>query len=151
MPQSMDKTITKKVLSDSTIYRETTMAAFTKTCEGVIQAITTVVRPRLVSLSQCKIPSTASYAGLDVTSLYTNVNNNNAVDAVISLYQQHQSQIPSMGFNANEIKIMLDAVLACNIFCFNDKIFEQRQGLAMGNAVTGYHFLGSRRTHIVNI
>ncbi|EYC06993.1 hypothetical protein Y032_0072g639 [Ancylostoma ceylanicum] len=218
MPQSMDKAITKKVLSDSTIYRETTMAAFTKTCEEVIQAITTVVRPRLgvaaarqpldlhpivptfynlvkmhkltsatdlstigpddirtrpiisscggpsdrlswllvkvlspllqfvgahivnvddflASLSQCKIPSTASYASFDGTSLYTNVNNNNAVDAVISLYQQHQSQIPSMGFNANEIKIMLDAVLACNIFCFNDKIFEQRRGLAMGNRI----------------
>ncbi|EYC22257.1 hypothetical protein Y032_0017g3246 [Ancylostoma ceylanicum] len=47
MPQSMDKSITNKVLSDSTIYRETTMAAFTKTCDEVIQAITTVVRPRL--------------------------------------------------------------------------------------------------------
>ncbi|EYC23386.1 hypothetical protein Y032_0015g2620 [Ancylostoma ceylanicum] len=40
-----------------------------------------------------------------------------------------------MGFNANEIKIMLDAVLACNIFCFNDKLFEQRRGLAMGNRI----------------
>ncbi|EYC13387.1 hypothetical protein Y032_0044g961 [Ancylostoma ceylanicum] len=89
----------------------------------------------LASLSQCQIPSTAYYASFDVASLYTNVNNDNAVDAVISLYEQHESQIHSMGFNANDIRVMLSATLSCNIFCFNNKMYEQKRGLAMGNRI----------------
>ncbi|EYC06051.1 hypothetical protein Y032_0078g1166 [Ancylostoma ceylanicum] len=89
----------------------------------------------LASLSHCQIPSTAYYASFDVTSLYTNVNNDSAVDAVISLYQQHQSQIQNMGFDANDIRVMLRATLNCNIFCFNERIYEQKRGLAMGNRI----------------
>ncbi|EYC16654.1 hypothetical protein Y032_0033g2766 [Ancylostoma ceylanicum] len=218
MPQSMDKDITNKALSDSTTYAETTMTAFNKACEKVKLAITTVIKSRLgvlvakqlldlhpivptyynlvkthklpsttdlirmpfdeiktrpiisscggpsdrlswllvellspllqfveahiinvdaflASLTQCQIPPTASYASFDVVSLYTNVNNNEAIDAVISLYQQHLAEIPSMGFNADEIRIMLEAVLGCNVFCFNNKMYEQRRGLAMGNRI----------------
>ncbi|EYB85791.1 hypothetical protein Y032_0290g1522 [Ancylostoma ceylanicum] len=89
----------------------------------------------LASLTQCQIPPTASYASFDVVSLYTNVNNRNAMDAVVSLYQQHLDQISNMGFSADDIRTMLEAVLACNVFCFNNRIFEQKRGLAMGNRI----------------
>ncbi|EYB96035.1 hypothetical protein Y032_0154g3002 [Ancylostoma ceylanicum] len=81
----------------------------------------------------CKIPSRVYYASFDVESLYTNVNNDNAVKAVISLYGQHESQIHSMGFNADDIRVMLSATLSCNIFCFNNKMYEQKRGL--GNRI----------------
>ncbi|EYC14467.1 hypothetical protein Y032_0040g223 [Ancylostoma ceylanicum] len=200
MPQSMDENITNRALSGSSTYCETTMATFSKACDKVKQAITTVVKPMLgaivakqllyshpivptfyslvktlkhspasdliaippetikirpilstcggssdrlswllvkvlspvlqfvgahivnvesilASLSQCQIPSAVYYASFEVTSLYTNANNDYAVDAVISLYEQHESQIHSMGFNANDIKVMLSATLSCSIFC----------------------------------
>ncbi|EYB91798.1 hypothetical protein Y032_0202g1796 [Ancylostoma ceylanicum] len=40
-----------------------------------------------------------------------------------------------MGFNANDIRVMLSATLSCNIFCFNNKMYEQKRGLAMGNRI----------------
>ncbi|EYC15205.1 hypothetical protein Y032_0037g3382 [Ancylostoma ceylanicum] len=89
----------------------------------------------LSSLSECQVPSTAAYASFDVVSLYTNVDNSSAIESVISLYEQHRSQISTMGFSADDVRTMINSVLACNVFRFENRFFEQRRGLAMGNRI----------------
>ncbi|EYC09600.1 hypothetical protein Y032_0059g2956 [Ancylostoma ceylanicum] len=89
----------------------------------------------LSSLSECQVPPTAAYASFDVVSLYTNVDNNSAIRAVIHLFEQNQSLIPNMGFSAGDITIMIEAVLSCNVFRFGNKLFEQIRGLSKGNRI----------------
>ncbi|EYC06584.1 hypothetical protein Y032_0075g972 [Ancylostoma ceylanicum] len=40
-----------------------------------------------------------------------------------------------MGFSAGDITIMIEAVLSCNVFRFENKLFEQIRGLSMGNRI----------------
>ncbi|EYC13496.1 hypothetical protein Y032_0043g749 [Ancylostoma ceylanicum] len=47
VPQSLDKDIVNHMLSDSTTYAETTVAAFRSTCEKVRETTSTVVKARL--------------------------------------------------------------------------------------------------------
>ncbi|EYB98645.1 hypothetical protein Y032_0129g1477 [Ancylostoma ceylanicum] len=47
VPQSLDKDVVNHILSDSTTYAETTVAAFRSACEKVKETISTVVKPRL--------------------------------------------------------------------------------------------------------
>ena len=89
----------------------------------------------LASLLQCDLSRATTYASLDVVSLYTNVDNRSAVEAVIASYERNQSQIATMGFDEDDIKVMLEAVLGCNIFSFNNQLLVQKRGLAMGNRI----------------
>lgn len=89
----------------------------------------------LASLLQCDLSKATTYASLDVVSLYTNVDNRSAVDAVICSYERNQSQITTMGFSGEDVKIMLEAVLACNMFSFDKQLLIQKRGLAMGNRI----------------
>ncbi|EYC07844.1 hypothetical protein Y032_0068g163 [Ancylostoma ceylanicum] len=36
-----------------------------------------------------------------------------------------------LGFSASDIEVLLEAALACNIFCFNHIFYAQKRGLAM--------------------
>ncbi|EYC25441.1 hypothetical protein Y032_0012g1894 [Ancylostoma ceylanicum] len=47
LPQSLDKEIVNQMLSDSTTYAETTVAAFRSTCKKVRETISAVLKPRL--------------------------------------------------------------------------------------------------------
>ncbi|KIH44425.1 hypothetical protein ANCDUO_25549, partial [Ancylostoma duodenale] len=47
VPQSLDRDIVNQMLSDSTTYAETTVAAFRRACEKVRKTISTVVKPKL--------------------------------------------------------------------------------------------------------
>ncbi|EYC33600.1 hypothetical protein Y032_0002g888 [Ancylostoma ceylanicum] len=98
-----------------------------------VGAHTVNVERFLSTLSECQVPSEAAYASFDV--VYINVDNSSAIDSVISLYEQHQSQISTMGFSADNVKTMINSVLACNVFRFENRFFEQRRGLAMGNRI----------------
>ncbi|EYC10986.1 hypothetical protein Y032_0053g2410 [Ancylostoma ceylanicum] len=89
----------------------------------------------LSSLHECQVPSSAAYASFDVVSLYTNVDNRSAVEAVSSLFQQHQGLISNMGFSTDDVTNMINTVLSCNVFRFENKFFEQRRGLSMGNRI----------------
>ncbi|XGW22287.1 hypothetical protein V3C99_004927, partial [Haemonchus contortus] len=40
-----------------------------------------------------------------------------------------------MGFSRSEVKDLIEAALECNIFCFDNKFYKQKRGLAMGNRV----------------
>ncbi|EYC44341.1 hypothetical protein Y032_0464g1927 [Ancylostoma ceylanicum] len=89
----------------------------------------------LSPLSECQLPPTAAYASFDVVSLYTNIDNNSAIRSVISLFEQHKGQISTMGFNADDITTTINSVLSCNVFRFENRFYEQRRGLAMGNRI----------------
>uniref|UniRef100_A0A7I5EEA8 Reverse transcriptase domain-containing protein n=1 Tax=Haemonchus contortus TaxID=6289 RepID=A0A7I5EEA8_HAECO len=217
MPQTMDKAITNKVLSDDSVYEESTLSAFESVCKRVRNAMSIVkkrrspemarrlygtvptvptlynlvkthkipaktgtmtlpwteikTRPiisscggpadglswllvRLLSpllryvgahivnveefisaLHQCPVPTGAFYASFDVVSFYTNVNNAGAVQAVLSLIEDNKDDITMMGFSRSEVKDLIEAALECNIFCFDNKFYKQKRGLAMGNRV----------------
>ncbi|VDO39588.1 unnamed protein product [Haemonchus placei] len=87
------------------------------------------------ALHQCPVPTGAFYASFDVVSLYTNVNNAGAVQAVLSLIEDNEDDITMMGFSRSEVKDLIEAALECNIFCFDNKFYKQKRGLAMGNRV----------------
>ncbi|XGW22536.1 hypothetical protein V3C99_005061, partial [Haemonchus contortus] len=217
MPQTMDKAITNKVLSDDSVYEESTLSAFESVCKrvknvmsivkkrtspemakrlyGTVPTVPTLyklvkthkipantntmtlpwteikTRPiiascggpadglswflvRLLSpllryvgahivnveefilaLHQCPVPTGAFYASFDVVSLYTNVNNEGAVQAVLSLIEDNKDHITMMGFSLSELKDLIEAALECNIFCFDNKFYKQKRGLAMGNRI----------------
>ncbi|EYC45601.1 hypothetical protein Y032_0422g1193 [Ancylostoma ceylanicum] len=40
-----------------------------------------------------------------------------------------------MDFSADDITTMINSVLSCNVFRFDNKFYEQRRGLAMGNRI----------------
>nr|CDJ92689.1 reverse transcriptase [Haemonchus contortus] len=93
------------------------------------------VEEYISALHQCPVPTGAFYASLDVVSLYTNVNNEGAVRAVLSLIEDTKDDITMMGFSRSEVKDLIKAALECNIFCFDNKFYKQKRGLAMGKRV----------------
>uniref|UniRef100_A0A7I5E8H5 Reverse transcriptase domain-containing protein n=1 Tax=Haemonchus contortus TaxID=6289 RepID=A0A7I5E8H5_HAECO len=136
MPQTMDKALTAKVLSDDTVYEESTLSAFESVCKRV-KSVMSIVKKR-TSPEMAKrvyVPKKAFYASFDVVPLDTNVNNAGAVQAVLSLIEDNEDHITMMGFSASEVKDLIEAALECNIFCFDNKFYKQKRGLAMGNRI----------------
>ncbi|XGW33962.1 hypothetical protein V3C99_018028 [Haemonchus contortus] len=68
----------------------------------------------------------------DVESLYTNVSNVSAMEAVLELLNQYQSVINMHGFSIDQVMSLLKECLSCNIFRWSGEYFEQIRGLAMG-------------------
>uniref|UniRef100_A0A7I4XT58 Reverse transcriptase domain-containing protein n=1 Tax=Haemonchus contortus TaxID=6289 RepID=A0A7I4XT58_HAECO len=68
----------------------------------------------------------------DVESLYTNVSNVSAMEAVLELLNQYQSMINMHGFSIDQVMSLLKECLSCNIFRWSGEYFEQIRGLAMG-------------------
>ncbi|CAJ0607208.1 unnamed protein product [Cylicocyclus nassatus] len=50
-----------------------------------------------------------SYASFDVVSLYTNVDNNGAINAVLTLLEENENNVSTFGFNRDDIRFMLNA------------------------------------------
>jgi hypothetical protein len=73
------------------------------------------------------------FESFDVTALYTNINNEEAIKCVIKLLQNNRGNINFHGFRICDIECLLTACLANNTFKFNNKYFCQIRGLAMGN------------------
>ncbi|XGW35782.1 hypothetical protein V3C99_019177 [Haemonchus contortus] len=171
MPQTMDKALTAEVLSDDTVYEESTLTAFESVCKrvrsvmsivkkrttpemakrlyGTVPSVLTLynlvkthkistttntlslpvkeikMKPVVAScggsadglswLLRCPVPKKAFYASFDVVSLYTNVNNAGAVQAVLSLIEDNEDHITMMGFSASEVKDLIEAALERNI------------------------------------
>nr|CDJ85952.1 Hypothetical protein CBG20427 [Haemonchus contortus] len=214
MPQTMDKAITNKVLSDGTVYEESTLSAFESVCKKVKNVISIVkkrispemakrlygtvptvptlynlvkthkiqaktdamtlpvneIKTRPISscggpadglswllvrlhspllryvgahivndeefilaLHQCPVATGTFDASFVVVSLYTNVNNAGAVQAVLSLIEDNKDHITMMGFSRSEVKDFIEAALEmeCDIFCFDIKFYKQKRGFAM--------------------
>ncbi|EYC11231.1 hypothetical protein Y032_0051g2089 [Ancylostoma ceylanicum] len=72
------------------------------------------------------------YVSFDAVSLYTNIDNNAAVKALLELLNNHSKEVSMWGFSNNDIEILLEATLAYNVFRFNNTFYAQKRGLAMG-------------------
>ncbi|EYC21254.1 hypothetical protein Y032_0020g81 [Ancylostoma ceylanicum] len=68
----------------------------------------------------------------DVTSLYTNVQNDEALQALSELLDKHARDINTFGLSKARILILIRECLKCNIFKWSGKYFSQTRGLAMG-------------------
>uniref|UniRef100_A0A7I4Y8Y3 Reverse transcriptase domain-containing protein n=1 Tax=Haemonchus contortus TaxID=6289 RepID=A0A7I4Y8Y3_HAECO len=68
----------------------------------------------------------------DVEALYTNVSNGSAMEAVVELLSQHQSDINMRGLSISQLMALVNECLSCNIFKWSGRYFAQTRGLAMG-------------------
>ncbi|KAK6743041.1 hypothetical protein RB195_010356 [Necator americanus] len=68
----------------------------------------------------------------DVTSLYTNVQNKQALQALSEMLDRHGRSIETYGLSKQRIMILINECLQCNIFKWSGKYFSQIRGLAMG-------------------
>ncbi|EYC26999.1 hypothetical protein Y032_0009g466 [Ancylostoma ceylanicum] len=68
----------------------------------------------------------------DVTSLYTNVQNDEALQALSELLDKHARYINTFGLSKARILVLIRECLKCNIFKWSGKYFSQIRGLAMG-------------------
>ncbi|VDL75157.1 unnamed protein product [Nippostrongylus brasiliensis] len=68
----------------------------------------------------------------DVTSLYTNVQNDQALQALSEMLERHIANINTFGLERNSIMTLVKECLNCNIFKWSGTYYSQLRGLAMG-------------------
>ena len=71
---------------------------------------------------------------LDVISLYTSIPPQDATEVAQRLMQEHSMSFKML--NDDDVGRLLQVVLTNNYFTFNNRIFQQSHGLAMGNSVS---------------
>ena len=77
------------------------------------------------------IPSNAILATINVSSLYTNIPQDEGTEACLDAIEAAEaSHIPR-----NVLRQLLEIVLKCNVFRFGSQIYEQIQGTAMGTNI----------------
>uniref|UniRef100_A0A7I4Z1G1 Reverse transcriptase domain-containing protein n=1 Tax=Haemonchus contortus TaxID=6289 RepID=A0A7I4Z1G1_HAECO len=68
----------------------------------------------------------------DVTSLYTNVSNGDAMQATHELLNTHAGSINMYGLSVSQVMTLVKKCLDCSIFRWSGRYFKQVRGLAMG-------------------
>ncbi|XGW35820.1 hypothetical protein V3C99_019196 [Haemonchus contortus] len=68
----------------------------------------------------------------DVVSLYTNVQNEQALQALSEMLDRHANNINTFGLSKMHIMTLVKECLSCNIFKWAGEYFSQVRGLAMG-------------------
>uniref|UniRef100_A0A7I4XWM4 Reverse transcriptase domain-containing protein n=1 Tax=Haemonchus contortus TaxID=6289 RepID=A0A7I4XWM4_HAECO len=68
----------------------------------------------------------------DVTSLYTNVSNGDAMQATHELLNTHAGSINMYGLTVSQVMTLVKECLDCSIFRWSGRYFKQVRGLAMG-------------------
>ena len=68
----------------------------------------------------------------DVTSLYTNVTVDDALQAISEMLDKHFSSINTYGLSRTRILVLIKECLKCNIFRWSGEYYSQVRGLAMG-------------------
>ncbi|VDL64221.1 unnamed protein product [Nippostrongylus brasiliensis] len=68
----------------------------------------------------------------DVTSLNTNVQNDQALQALSEMLDRHINNINTFGLERNSIMTLVKECLNCNIFKWSGSYYSQLRGLAMG-------------------
>ena len=71
-------------------------------------------------------------ASFDVTSLFTNIPLDETIDIAIKLLYPNENDI-YMNFDKKQFKKILDMAVKDNIFFFNNKLYSQIDGVAMGS------------------
>ena len=70
-------------------------------------------------------------ATLDVSSLYTNIPQEEGIDVVCSCYEDHYEQ--KLHTRTSDLQELMRLILEENSFKFNEKHFVQTHGIAMRN------------------
>uniref|UniRef100_A0A7I4Z6D1 Reverse transcriptase domain-containing protein n=1 Tax=Haemonchus contortus TaxID=6289 RepID=A0A7I4Z6D1_HAECO len=68
----------------------------------------------------------------DVTSLYTNVSNNDAMQAIPELLNEYESSVNTYGLTITQMMVLIKECLECSIFRWSGQYYRQIRGLAMG-------------------
>ncbi|VDL72529.1 unnamed protein product [Nippostrongylus brasiliensis] len=68
----------------------------------------------------------------DVTSLYTNVQNEQALQALAEMMELHENNIVTFGLSKAQVVTLVKECLKCNIFRWSGNYYSQIRGLAMG-------------------
>jgi len=77
-----------------------------------------------------QIPDNVVLATLDVSSLYTNIPQEEGIDVVCRLYEDDYEQ--KLPIPTNDLRELMRLILEENSFKFNEKHFVQTDGIAMG-------------------
>ncbi|VDL83024.1 unnamed protein product [Nippostrongylus brasiliensis] len=72
------------------------------------------------------------FESFDVTALYTNVSNSEALQAVHEILLEHQTDLNLYGLSVGQTMSLLSECLMCNVFKWAGQYFKQIRGLAMG-------------------
>ena len=83
----------------------------------------------LERLRKIKVPQNAALVTLDVSSLYTNIDNTKGLESI----RQAMANSPDSNRGDDEILNLLKICLNSNIFNFNGTYYHQRNGAAMGH------------------
>ncbi|EYC24834.1 hypothetical protein Y032_0013g2128 [Ancylostoma ceylanicum] len=97
-----------------------------------VAAHITNIEEFISALDRTDLPGNACYASFDAVSLYTNINNDEAIDAVLDLLRRHHNEIHTFGLGEDDLRELLVTTLSCNIFQFDGEFYRQKRGLAMG-------------------
>ncbi|RCN46032.1 hypothetical protein ANCCAN_07979 [Ancylostoma caninum] len=97
-----------------------------------VAAHVTNVEEFISALNRSDLPENVCYASFDAVSLYTNIDNDEAIDAVLDLLQRHHNEVHTFGLTGDDLRELLVATLSCNIFQFDGNFYRQKRGLAMG-------------------
>ncbi|VDP33626.1 unnamed protein product [Heligmosomoides polygyrus] len=68
----------------------------------------------------------------DVTSLYTNVSNKCALEAVRGILNEHHTSVNMYGLSVLQVVGLVNECLQCNVFRWTGEYHKQIRGLAMG-------------------
>ncbi len=83
-------------------------------------------------LEQLKVPSDCILATIDVKSLYLNIPHKDGIQAVTTTLYNKNTEPDDVTIPPGTMKDLLDIVLSHNHFQFNDTMYHQIQGTAMG-------------------
>ncbi|VDP22117.1 unnamed protein product [Heligmosomoides polygyrus] len=68
----------------------------------------------------------------DVTSLYTNVSRESALQAVSEILTERQTCVNLYGLSVSQVMTLVNECLMCNVFKWSGEYYRQIRGLAMG-------------------
>ena len=80
-----------------------------------------------------RAPENTIIVTLDVVALYPSIPIADGIAAVMKKLDDHTDEIDLLGLSANDMEHLLYFVLENNYFKFNNTVFRQRRGVAMGN------------------
>ncbi|EYB87797.1 hypothetical protein Y032_0257g408 [Ancylostoma ceylanicum] len=83
-------------------------------------------------LRNAKFGQNSVIESFDVTSLYTNVQNNEALQALSEMLDKYAATINTFGLSKARIMTLVSECLKCNIFKWSGTYYSQLRGLAMG-------------------
>ncbi|KAK6737670.1 hypothetical protein RB195_020029 [Necator americanus] len=83
-------------------------------------------------LRKARLDGDCVIESFDVTSLYTNVSIDAALQATSELLLEHQGTLNMYGFAIQQIMMLLSECLRCSVFRWSGQYYRQIRGLAMG-------------------